>query len=85
MASASNNNSSSSRCNNSLLRHPLLLDPLPLPDTQIAITAGAGTSRIVTVSAIGTEIESALNARGLKETETENEIRGTQNALKQRE
>jgi len=51
----------------------------------MAITVGVGTSQIATVTAIGTEIENALSARGPKETETENEIRGTQNALKQRE
>ena len=47
--------------------------------------AGLGTSLIATVTAIGTEIESALNARGPKETETENEIRGTPNALRLRD
>jgi len=42
-------------------------------------------SQIATATAIGTEIENALSARGPKETETENEIRETQNGLRQTE
>ena len=82
----SDSNNSSSRLNNNNLSHLLLPDPLPLSVTQITITTGAGTSsQIASVTAIGTEIESALNARGLKETGTESEIRGMRNALKRRE
>ena len=80
----SNNNSNSNRVNNRL-NHLLPLDLLPLPVTKIAITAGVGMSRIATVTEIGTGIESALNARDLKETETGNEIRGKPSALKQRD
>jgi hypothetical protein len=72
--SSSSSNNNNRRSNNNLSHH-LLPDPLPLPVTRIAITPGVGTpSQIVTVTAIGTEIEIVLNARGLKEAETENEI-----------
>ena len=82
----SDNSSNSNRRNNNSLSRLLLPDLPPLLVTRIAITTGVGTSsQIATVTAIGTEIENVLNARDLKETETENEIREMQSGLKQRE